>query len=389
MKRLPAHERVVERRRELAGGAVVDRPPRGDHAAHADPDEFFGNARGEARAIRPRHARALPRQQLAGCARQVAAVHEDELRHRRASADLARAEIRAVRQHDAARFPPPRRAACRFTARPFGRRAVPGDVHDAPVPPEQCIRRPSAHPARSARIVGAHQRGDTLAAERVPLERALRDRARLVARAGQPRIAFRIARGLADDERARVGVRRRRPAAEIRPCAACAGASRGSPTVARRGPAAVPCRAAPRESRRCPRRLRAAFRSCRRGTAPFPPGRAAEQRAADTRVLAPSFEALAIKCAQQRRLRGLGAHFGARPPGVERVGDARSPASRLLRQRRDEVVVGATVAGVERTRQAPSPGPTTVARRRSRRARLPPAPQRAPRLASRDRDTAR
>ena len=64
-----------------------------------------------------------------------------------------------------------------------------------------------------------------------------------------------------------------------------------------------------------------------------------------------SFDALATSSLTRRRLRLLGAHFGARALGVERVGDRRRAVERRAGRGADEVVGGAAVARVERAAQ--------------------------------------
>ena len=158
------------------------------------------------------------------------------------------------------------------------------------------------------------------------------------------------------------------PARGSAPCAACAAAWRGSPTAARSPPPRVV------GVEQLPRNAGGAAVELDQHL-----GRAAEERlhlrpapAAGTacgrsacRWFA-SFDALATRSRSSATLRRLRAHFGARPLGVERVDDRGSPFGPCCVIARDEVVVGAAIARVERARAARR---RRSAPRRSRRKR--------------------
>ena len=140
-----AQQRIVEAWSAKAlGGTVLDRPAGGDDAAHADLDQFFGDTGGEARSIRQRDiVGPVLSQQLRCVARgEMAAIDEDQLGHHAHAADFARTEECAVGKHDAARVAVLLRRVARLSWRRadlLRRRAVPGDVDDAPVAPEQRV----------------------------------------------------------------------------------------------------------------------------------------------------------------------------------------------------------------------------------------------------------
>jgi hypothetical protein len=93
---VPAQQGFVESRREGHRRTVFDRPARGDHAAHADLDQFLGHTGRKVRAV---ITRAFGRrEQLALVARgKIAAVHENELGHDPHVADFARTQERVIR----------------------------------------------------------------------------------------------------------------------------------------------------------------------------------------------------------------------------------------------------------------------------------------------------
>ena len=296
------------------------------------------------------------------CAPRGGSSSRTRARARCACSDLARSEEAAVRQHDAARVSAPL-AADRLllpASRP-SRGARRGRRCARSASRARAARsRPSARRGRTSRgIVGADQ-ATTVVPAGSPVRCADRDSAttaRASARApGSRGYTLGIARGLTDDEHARVGSGVASSAAEDRRAqlAQQLGADRPGPRVASRRE--CPCRAAPTGSRRSRRRARAACRSCRRRRAPSPRDQQLEERRA--RSACPGFD--------RWRAFATSSRIRARPASSARATSlrarlrvqrcSRSPASPfalVARHRGDEVVVGAAIAVVERTRERP------------------------------------
>ena len=321
MKRSAAQQRVVERGREDLRRLVLNRPAGGDDAAHADLDQLFGDAGREARAI------VGTAQHFARAARrQMAAVDEHQLGHGAHAANLARAEERSPDSTT------PRGLTRRCGGSPGFAGTGPSSSGGSPWPAMCTMRQSrSSNALTTVRASAPNCSGSsglisafTRCASSAPARTQARGhRARLRARAGQTRVALRVALRLADHEHAGVGAGVHHLRAKLRRAqlAQQLGANRprrrGRPLPASvssssHGMPAVPLSSSITISVVPPRNG-----SISTGTSSWNSVRPMR------RSLFWSFEALRHQLAQQRPLCGLRAHLGARALGVQRVGDRR------------------------------------------------------------------
>src|SRR6185369_4105885 len=90
-------QRTVKRRGKRHGRAILDSPPGSNHTTHANLDQFPGDSRRELRAIQF----GLAEQLVWVARRQMATVHEDQLRYGAHGGDLGRPKERAIGEHHA------------------------------------------------------------------------------------------------------------------------------------------------------------------------------------------------------------------------------------------------------------------------------------------------
>ncbi len=230
-----------------------------------------------------------------------------------------------------------------------------GDVNDPPLPLEQRVDHRTRIRPHLLLIVRADQASDAVTGKAAGGAELGLDSERFFTRARKPRVLRRIAVGLPDDEHAGIGARVPHLTAKI--CRAKLpeqlGAEGPRPDIAAAGDRGI--EQLPGDGGRAPVELD--LELGRAGEVRFHLLRhqQLEEGVPDTGVGIPVVRGFLHQVPQQCALHGLGADLGAGAARVERVRDLLLALWTILRNRGDEVVLGAAISRVDRTRQCAGP----------------------------------